>query len=95
MSYMEIFQSQFLLIIIYFSLSLAIITGVRGNSVPDSDCGCLPYQFSCPRLSDDGECMCIPLKWRCDQDDDCGDNGDEIDCGKITHIFQIVQILLI
>ncbi|XP_041472474.1 low-density lipoprotein receptor-related protein 4-like [Lytechinus variegatus] len=28
--------------------------------------------------------MCIPLKWRCDQDDDCGDNGDEIDCERPT-----------
>lgn len=25
---------------------------------------------------------CIALSWQCDDDQDCGDESDEIDCGK-------------
>ena len=24
----------------------------------------------------------MPQKWRCDEEDDCGDNSDEVECGK-------------
>ncbi|ELT95040.1 hypothetical protein CAPTEDRAFT_126815, partial [Capitella teleta] len=25
--------------------------------------------------------LCIPSNWECDDDDDCGDNSDEAECG--------------
>ena len=38
---------------------------------------CLGGQFMC------GGGRCIPVSWRCDDENDCGDNTDETDCGKI------------
>ncbi|XP_071487623.1 low-density lipoprotein receptor-related protein 4-like [Diadema antillarum] len=66
-----------------FLVSFAIVAGVLGNDVSGSECHCQPYQFACPPKPNQ-ECMCIPLRWRCDRDDDCGNNGDEIDCDRPT-----------
>ena len=38
--------------------------------------GCTDSQFTC----DNGNC--IPATWECDTDNDCGDNSDEVGCGK-------------
>lgn len=47
-----------------------------------SCCGCVaPRPCSESEFRCDNE-QCIPGNWECDNDNDCGDNSDERDCGK-------------
>ena len=45
---------------------------------PDKKVGirCKATQFKCANE------LCIPHRWTCDGQDDCGDNSDEVKCGK-------------
>ena len=79
-------------IIRLYSFSFFHITGVEGRGTSRSECSCQPFQFSCPPQVN-GECMCIPLRWRCDQDNDCGDNADEIDCGQFFSLLPIQDFI--
>lgn len=43
--------------------------------------GATPCSTSNFRCAND---KCVPISWHCDEDDDCGDNSDESDCGNRT-----------
>ena len=50
----------------------ANISATRGSS-------CRNDEFMCPASR-----QCIPLEFRCNNVNDCGDNSDENQCGKIA-----------
>ncbi|KAJ8982348.1 hypothetical protein NQ317_013098, partial [Molorchus minor] len=43
---------------------------------PSVDNSCSSDHFAC------GNGYCVPKGWRCDEEDDCGDNSDEFQCGS-------------
>ena len=48
---------------------------------------CNYNQFTC------ASGLCITSSWRCDGWDDCGDNSDELNCGKADHCIVVFTFI--
>ena len=48
--------------------------------------GCSTSQFTC----NNGQC--VPLSSRCNNDGECNDGSDELDCGNVRKLLQMVEV---